>query len=128
MNTSQDVGTGTGMPAGSGAGGGPGGIGSLISGTIKDLQELVRAEVQLAKTELKEDAAAAGRAVAVIAAGAVVAEGFEGPPGALMVGVPAAMKRILDEPRQGKMARNAQTYIDNAMRFRREMRVVSGGM
>jgi len=48
------------------------GLGSLISGTIKDLQELVRAEVQLAKTELKDDAAAAGRAFAVIAAGAMV--------------------------------------------------------
>ena len=65
-------GAGSGVPGGAGAGGGQEGIGSLISGTLKDLQELVRAEVQLAKTELKEDAAAAGRAIAVLAAGAVV--------------------------------------------------------
>jgi len=48
------------------------GLGSLISGTIKDLQDLVRAEVQLAKTELKEDAAAMGKAAGTIAAGALV--------------------------------------------------------
>ena len=72
MNTSQDFGAGTGMPGSPGAGSGQEGIGSLISGTLKDLQELVRSEVQLAKTELKEDAAAAGRGIALIAAGALI--------------------------------------------------------
>ena len=52
--------------------GAPEGLGSLISGIIKDLQDLLRAEVQLAKTEVKEDATAAGKAIAFIAAGAFV--------------------------------------------------------
>lgn len=48
------------------------GLGTLISGLLKDLQDLVRAEVQLAKTELQENATAAGRAIAMIAGGALV--------------------------------------------------------
>jgi VIT1/CCC1 family predicted Fe2+/Mn2+ transporter len=48
------------------------GIGSLISGLLKDLQDLVRAEVQLAKTELKEDAAEISSAIGFIAGGALV--------------------------------------------------------
>jgi hypothetical protein len=48
------------------------GIGALISGLLKDLQDLVRAEVQLAKTELKEDATAAGRGIGFIAGGALI--------------------------------------------------------
>jgi uncharacterized membrane protein YqjE len=47
-------------------------VGSLISGLIKDLQELVRGEVQLAKTELRDDAMTAGSALGSIAAGALV--------------------------------------------------------
>ncbi len=75
MDTSQEYRGSAGPPGGYQSDRSPGegeGLGSLISGTIKDLQELMRAEVQLAKTELKEDAAAAGRGIAVIAAGAVV--------------------------------------------------------
>ena len=52
--------------------GGPEGLGSLISGVVKDLQDLLRSEVQLAKTELKEDAAALGKGAALLAAGALV--------------------------------------------------------
>lgn len=48
------------------------GIGSLIAGLLKDLQDLVRAEVQLAKTELKEDATAAGRGIGFIAGGGLI--------------------------------------------------------
>ena len=48
------------------------GIGPLIAGLLQDLQDVVRAEIQLAKTELKEEATAAGRGLAAIAAGAVV--------------------------------------------------------
>ncbi len=70
MSTSQDA-------RGDGAGrynlaGAPEGLGSLITGIIKDLQDLMRAEVQLAKTELREDASAAGKALALIAAGAFI--------------------------------------------------------
>lgn len=48
------------------------GIGTLIAGLLKDLQDLVRAEVQLAKTEVKEDAVAAGRGIGFIAGGALI--------------------------------------------------------
>jgi VIT1/CCC1 family predicted Fe2+/Mn2+ transporter len=47
-------------------------VGSLISGLLQDLQELVRGEVQLARTEIREDAMTAGRALGSIAAGAFV--------------------------------------------------------
>jgi hypothetical protein len=50
----------------------PQGVGSLVSGVIEDLQSLVRSEVQLAKTELKEDAQQIGSGAAMIAAGALV--------------------------------------------------------
>jgi uncharacterized membrane protein YqjE len=70
MNTSQDArGDGGGRYQLSGA---PEGLGSLITGIIKDLQDLMRAEVQLAKTELREDAGALGKALAFIAAGAFI--------------------------------------------------------
>ena len=72
MNTSQDFGTGAGMPGSSDAGSGQEGIGSLISGTLKDLQELVRAEVQLAKTELTEDAKTIGSAAGMVVAAAAL--------------------------------------------------------
>jgi len=58
-----------------GGGGAPGdqeSVGTLISGLIQDLQELVRAEIRLARTELRDDAMTAGRGVAVIAAGALI--------------------------------------------------------
>jgi len=48
------------------------GIGSLVSGLVKDMQDLVRAEIQLAKTELKEDAAGLGKGVGYLAAGVFV--------------------------------------------------------
>lgn len=47
-------------------------LGTLVSGVVQDLQDLVRAEIRLAKTELKEDAAAAGKAVGSMVAGGVV--------------------------------------------------------
>jgi len=58
-----------------GGGGAPGeqeSVGTLISGLIQDLQELVRAEIRLVRTELRDDAMVAGRGVAVIAGGALI--------------------------------------------------------
>ena len=74
MNTSQDARGGVGDGPGSRyhLAGAPEGLGALISGVIKDLQDLLRAEVQLAKTELKEDATGIGKALAFIAAGAFI--------------------------------------------------------
>lgn len=56
-------------------GGSPGaqqGLGNLVSGVVKDLQGLLRGEVQLATTELKEEAATAAGGAATAAAGGVV--------------------------------------------------------
>ena len=52
--------------------GAPEGLGSLISGVVKDLQDLLRGEIRLAKTELKEEATSAGKGIGYIAAGAFV--------------------------------------------------------
>jgi len=47
-------------------------IGSLLSGLVRDLQELVRGEVRLAKAEVREDVASAVRGAVMIAAGALI--------------------------------------------------------
>jgi len=52
--------------------GGSEGIGSLIAGLIKDMQDLVRGEIQLAKTELKEDATAAGKGIGFLVVGGLI--------------------------------------------------------
>ena len=80
QNYDRVTGQGPGGNAGSGQGssrnydfaGAPEGLGTLISGVVKDLQDLLRGEIQLAKTELKEDATNAGKGIGSIAAGAFV--------------------------------------------------------
>jgi uncharacterized membrane protein YqjE len=47
-------------------------LGDTISGIIGDMQQIVRGEVQLAKTEIKEDAGTLGKALGMIAAAALV--------------------------------------------------------
>ncbi len=44
-------------------------LGATVGSIIEDLQEIIRGEVQLAKTELKEDATALGKAAGMIGAG-----------------------------------------------------------
>ena len=46
------------------------GIGSMLGGLLKDLQDLVRGEVALAKAEIKEDVSTAGKGVAALATAA----------------------------------------------------------
>jgi len=48
-------------------------LGTIVTGIVEDLQGIVRGEVQLAKTELKEDASSLGKGAGMIAAGALVA-------------------------------------------------------
>jgi carbonic anhydrase/acetyltransferase-like protein (isoleucine patch superfamily) len=55
---------------------------------------------------------------AIVAAGAVVAEDAEVAPGALVMGVPAREKRILEEERQLASVANATGYVANAGRFK----------
>lgn len=47
-------------------------VGDILSGLIQDLQELIRGEVRLAKTELRDDAMVAARGLAAITAGALI--------------------------------------------------------
>lgn len=47
-------------------------ISSILSGLLRDLQDLVRDEVRLAKAEVKEDVQTASRAAAMLAIGAVL--------------------------------------------------------
>jgi uncharacterized membrane protein YqjE len=48
-------------------------LGTLVTSIVADLQDIVRGEVQLAKTELQEDVSVLGKGIAAIAAGALVA-------------------------------------------------------
>jgi carbonic anhydrase/acetyltransferase-like protein (isoleucine patch superfamily) len=54
----------------------------------------------------------------IVAAGAVVPEGMDIPDGALVAGVPATVKRMLDDERQRALIRSATGYVANAARFR----------
>jgi gamma-carbonic anhydrase len=63
---------------------------------------------------------------AVIAAGAVVPEGMQVEPGALMAGVPAAMKRSLNPERREQLAAIGGLYVENARRFRMTMTTTEG--
>lgn len=47
-------------------------IAEMVSGVVENLQNIVRAEVQLAKTEAKEEAKTAGKAAGMLGAGAVL--------------------------------------------------------
>jgi uncharacterized membrane protein YqjE len=47
-------------------------LGTLVTGIVEDLQNVVRGELALAKTELKTEAAGIGKGVAMLAAGAIV--------------------------------------------------------
>lgn len=51
----------------------PQGLGTLVSGVVEDLQNIVRGEVRLAKTEIKEEVSAMGKGAASIAVGSLVA-------------------------------------------------------
>jgi len=53
-------------------GGGDESLGSLVTGIVEDLQNIVRGEVQLAKTELKEDAGKLGKGAGMLVGGALV--------------------------------------------------------
>lgn len=50
----------------------PEGLGSLVTGIVEDLQGIVRGEVLLAKTELKEDVSKLGKAAGSLVAGGLI--------------------------------------------------------
>ena len=55
---------------------------------------------------------------AVIAAGAVVSEEAIVAPGALMMGIPARERRIMDDEQQAYMMQGATRYVENARNFK----------
>jgi uncharacterized membrane protein YqjE len=75
MSDSGRVNRGPGSPPstdGGTTGNGGQSLGTIVSGIVEDLQNIVRGEVQLAKTELKEDAGKLGKGAGMLAAGALV--------------------------------------------------------
>lgn len=48
-------------------------LGTIVTGIVQDLQDVVRGEVQLAKAELKEDVSSLGKSAGMVAAGAFLA-------------------------------------------------------
>ena len=54
----------------------------------------------------------------LVAAGAVVTEGMQIPPGSLVAGVPAKVRKELDEEAIESLRQNARTYVDLAARPR----------
>lgn len=54
----------------------------------------------------------------LVAAGAVVTEGMQIPPGSLVAGVPAKVRKELDEDAIESLRQNARTYVDLAARHR----------
>ena len=74
--------------------GGPEGIGGLIGGIIKDVQDLFRDEIQLAKLELKEDASTIGKALGFVAGTALIGlVGFI----FLMLALTYALAQVMDD-------------------------------
>jgi carbonic anhydrase/acetyltransferase-like protein (isoleucine patch superfamily) len=58
------------------------------------------------------------RPYSMVAAGAVVREGFEVPEGTLVAGVPAKVVRELTEAEREKLVQSAQNYIDYVASYR----------
>jgi carbonic anhydrase/acetyltransferase-like protein (isoleucine patch superfamily) len=87
------------------------GHGAIVHGTtVGDGVTIGMGSVVLSRSKIGERA--------VIAAGAVVAEDAVVAPGALMMGVPAKEKRILEPERQAVMMQGAPRYVANAKLFR----------
>ncbi len=58
----------------------------------------------------------------IVGAGALVTEGKAFPDRSLIVGVPARVVRQLDDAALDGLRRSAQSYVDNARRFRSELK------
>jgi carbonic anhydrase/acetyltransferase-like protein (isoleucine patch superfamily) len=61
----------------------------------------------------------------IVGAGAVVTEGKEFPDNSLIIGAPARVVRQLDEQAMKKLAHNAEHYVGNAQRYRRNFRKIA---
>ena len=80
-----------------------------------------RALVGMGATMLQRSRLGAG---SMLAAGAVLGEGKEVPPGHLAAGVPATVRKELDGSSQGWVDSSAQHYRERAIAYRSELRSV----
>jgi carbonic anhydrase/acetyltransferase-like protein (isoleucine patch superfamily) len=62
----------------------------------------------------------------IVGAGALVTEGKEFPDGAMLLGSPAKVVRMLSPEQQADLLRSADHYVRNAQRFRAGLRKVGG--
>lgn len=86
------------------------GHGAIVHGTtIEDGVTIGMGSIVLSRSRIG--------ARAVVAAGAVVAEDAVVAPGALVMGIPAKERRIMDEDQQAFMMRGAPRYVRNARLF-----------
>lgn len=58
----------------------------------------------------------------LIGANTLIPEGMEVPDGSMVVGSPGTIKRTLNEQQQSMLEYSAQHYVENAERYRRELR------
>ena len=77
-----------------------------------------RAVIHGATLEAGEGGTAPGVDEALVAAGAVVREGFQVPSGTLAAGVPAKLLRELTEEEKERVARNCVSYVESARLYR----------
>ena len=95
------------------------GHGAIVHGTtVGDGVTIGMGAIVLSRSQIGERA--------VIAAGAVVAEDAEVAPGALMMGIPAKERRIMDDAQQAFMMQGAPRYVANARLFRDTLGAVEG--
>ena len=60
----------------------------------------------------------------LVAAGAVLREGFEAPEGVMLAGVPAKVVRELNDNERRKLEQSAQNYVDYVAEYRKQLIVV----
>jgi carbonic anhydrase/acetyltransferase-like protein (isoleucine patch superfamily) len=61
----------------------------------------------------------------IVAAGSVLLEGFDVPPGSLVAGVPGAVKKTLDRAASERLARSAEEYHALALAYLGRRRFLS---
>jgi len=93
------------------------GHGAIVHGTtVEDGVTIGMGAVVLSRSRIG--------ARAVVAAGAVVAEDAVVAPGALVMGIPAKERRIMDEQQRAFMMQGAPRYVENARLFAETLELV----
>jgi carbonic anhydrase/acetyltransferase-like protein (isoleucine patch superfamily) len=61
----------------------------------------------------------------IVGAGSVVTEGKEFPDNSLIIGAPAKVVRTLDDASAARLARSAEGYVGNALRFAQGLKKIA---